>query len=61
MAVKTLNKKLTIKEYEQSLFSKKLISRVPNRTGKMPKELENFNRLEVKGEPLSESIINERR
>ena len=61
MALKTLDKKLSTKEYEQHLLSKKLISRVPNRTSKMPKELENFKRLEVTGESLSESIIKERR
>jgi hypothetical protein len=61
MAVKTLDKKLTVKEYEQHLLSNKLISRVPNRTGKLPKELVNFKRLEIKGESLSESIIKERR
>ncbi len=61
MVVKILDKKITTKEYEQHLLSKKLISRVPNRTGNVPKELENFKRLEVTGESLSESIIKERR
>ena len=61
MAVKTLDKKLSLKDYELHLLKKGLISKVPNRSGKTPKELEDFKRLEIKGEPLSESIIKERR
>ena len=60
MSVKILDKKLTKLEYETILLKKGLISRVPNRTGKMPKELENFKQLEITGESLSESIIKER-
>jgi hypothetical protein len=61
MSVKVLNQKLTRKEYETYLLSKGIISKVPNRTGKLPKELQNFKPLEVTGESLSESIIKERR
>jgi hypothetical protein len=61
MSVKVLDKKLSLKEYETHLLSKRIISKIPKRTGKIPKELENFKPLEIKGEPLSESIIKERR
>ncbi len=61
MSVKVLNQKLTRKEYETYLLSKGIISKVPNRTGKLSKELQNFKPLEVTGESLSESLIKERR
>ena len=61
MSVKVLDKKLVRKDYEAYLLSKGIISKVPNRTGKLSKELSKFKPLEIKGEPLSESIINERR
>ncbi len=61
MSVKVLDKKLSSKDYEKHLLSKGIISKVPNRTGKMSEELKNFKPLEIKGESLSESIIKERR
>lgn len=60
MSVKVLDKKLSLKEYEAHLLSKGIISKIPKRTGKISKELENFKPLEIKGESLSESIIKER-
>ncbi len=48
-------------EYEQYLLAKGVISHIPTRTGKRPEELKDFKPIEVEGEPLSETIIRERR
>ena len=61
MSVKVLDKKLVRKDYESYLLSKGITGKIPNRTGKLSKELSNFKPLEIKSEPISETIINERR
>lgn len=48
-------------EYEKYLLAKGVISHIPTRTGKRPKELKDFKPIEVEGEPISETIIRERR
>ncbi|MGH9902871.1 MAG: hypothetical protein ACRD68_13770 [Pyrinomonadaceae bacterium] len=48
-------------EYEKYLLAKGVISHIPTRTGKRPEELKDFKPIEVEGEPLSETIIRERR
>jgi hypothetical protein len=48
-------------EYEKYLLAKGVISHIPTRTGKRPEELRDFKPIEVEGEPLSETIIRERR
>lgn len=51
----------TREEYEKYLLAKGVISHIPTRTGKRPEELKDFKPIEVEGEPLSETIIRERR
>jgi hypothetical protein len=48
-------------EYEKYLLAKGVISHIPTRTGERPEELKDFKPIEVEGEPLSETIIRERR
>ena len=48
-------------EYEKYLLAKGVISHIPTRTGNRSKELKNFKPIEVEGEPISETIIRERR
>lgn len=51
----------TREEYEKYLLAKGVISHIPTRTGKRPEELKDFKPIEVEGEPISETIIRERR
>jgi hypothetical protein len=46
-------------EYEKYLLAKGVISHIPSR--KIPPERRDFKPIEVEGEPLSETIIRERR
>lgn len=53
--------KISREEYEKYLLAKGVISHIPTRTGKRPEELKDFKPIEVEGEPISETIIRERR
>jgi len=51
---------ITEDEFEQILFAKGIIGNIPN-LDEYTDEDENFEPIEVEGEPLSEMIIRERR
>lgn len=48
-------------EYEKYLLAQGVIRRIPPRTGNRPDDLKNFKPIKIKGKPLSETIIEERR